>query len=216
MAADYIYDAYGQTRGIKGTLATTIGYRNPLRYRSYIWDTELGLFYLQSRYYSPKIGRFINADDFEILLEDYGGGQTLKKVIVVRKSKAQRAGNCFLFAIMVCAATTACLLWSPFVQTFLLFFPVILPMFFVMLYYETWQVSFFPSKITFKYLFVRAKTYSYHQITDAYVAYSYTLHEHICLTFSDGKSIRFRAEDENYGIARRRIQSHRSIRTLNS
>ena len=28
-----------------------------------MYDTDTGLYYLQSRYYDPKIGRFINADD---------------------------------------------------------------------------------------------------------------------------------------------------------
>lgn len=138
----------------------------------------------------------------------------MKKVIVVKKNKAQRAGNGVLLVIIVCAAAIACMLWSPFVQTFLLFFLAILPMLLVVIYYETWRVSFGLSKITIKRMFFE-KIYSYYQITDAYVAYSYTLHEHICLTFSDGKSIRFRSEDENAGIARRRIQSHHSIRILN-
>ncbi len=35
---------------------------NPLRYRGYIYDTETGFYYLQSRYYDPEVGRFINAD----------------------------------------------------------------------------------------------------------------------------------------------------------
>ena len=35
---------------------------NPFRYRGYIYDTETGFYYLQSRYYDPEIGRFINAD----------------------------------------------------------------------------------------------------------------------------------------------------------
>ena len=29
---------------------------------NYVYDTETGLYYLQSRYYNPTIGRFINAD----------------------------------------------------------------------------------------------------------------------------------------------------------
>lgn len=41
-----------------------IGALNPLRYRGYVYDTETGLYYLQSRYYDPEIGRFINADAF--------------------------------------------------------------------------------------------------------------------------------------------------------
>ena len=47
-----------------GTLAETLGVHNPLRYRGYVYDTETTLYYLQSRYYDPSIGRFINADAF--------------------------------------------------------------------------------------------------------------------------------------------------------
>ena len=35
---------------------------NPLRYRSYYFDEQTWFYYLQSRYYDPAIGRFINAD----------------------------------------------------------------------------------------------------------------------------------------------------------
>ncbi len=35
---------------------------NPLRYRGYVYDSETELYYLQSRYYDPELGRFINAD----------------------------------------------------------------------------------------------------------------------------------------------------------
>ena len=35
---------------------------NPIRYRGYYFDQETGLYYLQSRYYDPEVGRFINAD----------------------------------------------------------------------------------------------------------------------------------------------------------
>ena len=35
---------------------------NPLRYRGYYYDTETGFYYLNSRYYDPETGRFINAD----------------------------------------------------------------------------------------------------------------------------------------------------------
>ena len=40
----------------------TLGEYNPLRYRGYVYDTETGLYYLNSRYYNPETGRFINAD----------------------------------------------------------------------------------------------------------------------------------------------------------
>lgn len=47
-----------------GSLASTLGKLNPFRYRSYVYDEETELYYLQSRYYDPEMGRFINADVF--------------------------------------------------------------------------------------------------------------------------------------------------------
>ena len=58
----YTYDAWGNPLSTTGSLATTLGEQNPLRYRGYVYDTETGLYYLQSRYYNPGWGRFINAD----------------------------------------------------------------------------------------------------------------------------------------------------------
>ena len=43
-------------------MAETIGRENPLRYRGYYYDEETGFYYLQSRYYDPETGRFLNAD----------------------------------------------------------------------------------------------------------------------------------------------------------
>ena len=40
---------------------------NPFRYRGYYYDSETGLYYLNSRYYDPSIGRFINADDISYI-----------------------------------------------------------------------------------------------------------------------------------------------------
>ena len=58
----YTYGPWGEARGVSGILASTLGAANPLRYRSYVYDTETGLYYLNSRYYNPIWGRFINAD----------------------------------------------------------------------------------------------------------------------------------------------------------
>ncbi|KGK81936.1 RHS repeat-associated core domain-containing protein, partial [Clostridium sp. HMP27] len=35
---------------------------NPYRYRGYRYDDKTGLYYLNSRYYNPEMGRFINMD----------------------------------------------------------------------------------------------------------------------------------------------------------
>ena len=57
----YEYDAWGKVLSITGDVAW-LGQINPIRYRSYYYDNESGYYYLQSRYYNPEIGRFINAD----------------------------------------------------------------------------------------------------------------------------------------------------------
>ena len=62
VSAGYTYDAWGNLLATIGTMASTLGSANPLRYRGYVYDTETGLYYLQSRYYNPGWGRFINAD----------------------------------------------------------------------------------------------------------------------------------------------------------
>ena len=62
--ATYVYDAWGKIVTCWGDLSATLGALNPLRYRGYVYDSETGLYYLQSRYYDPELGRFINADVF--------------------------------------------------------------------------------------------------------------------------------------------------------
>lgn len=44
-----------------------IANKNPFRYRGYYYDTETGLYYLQSRYYDPEVCRFINSDDVNFI-----------------------------------------------------------------------------------------------------------------------------------------------------
>ena len=61
---EYAYDAWGNI--IKSAQVADGGSDahavNPFRYRGYYYDTETGLYYLQSRYYNPEWGRFLNAD----------------------------------------------------------------------------------------------------------------------------------------------------------
>ena len=58
--ASYVYDSWGNIKDTKGD--TTVRELNPIRYRGYVYDTETSLYYLQSRYYDPFTGRFLNAD----------------------------------------------------------------------------------------------------------------------------------------------------------
>lgn len=64
----YVYDAWGNhavldANGNDLTDTSHIGNRNPFRYRGYFYDVETGLYYLQTRYYDPEIGHFLNMDD---------------------------------------------------------------------------------------------------------------------------------------------------------
>ena len=58
----YTYDAWGNILTKTGSLANSLGRSNPLCYRGYVYDRETGLYYLESRYYDPEMGRFLNAD----------------------------------------------------------------------------------------------------------------------------------------------------------
>ena len=63
-AYTYEYDAWGKPISTYYVASPyyDVMYYNPLRYRGYIYDNETGFYYLQSRYYDPVVGRFINAD----------------------------------------------------------------------------------------------------------------------------------------------------------
>ena len=66
VVGSYTYDAWGKVLSVTGTIAEI----NPIRYRGYYYDTETGLYYLNSRYYDPEIGRFVNADNADVLRDD--------------------------------------------------------------------------------------------------------------------------------------------------
>ncbi len=59
----YSYDAWGKSTVVESTSSTIVD-SNPFRYRGYVYDSETGYYYLNSRYYDPETGRFINADGY--------------------------------------------------------------------------------------------------------------------------------------------------------
>ncbi len=86
--ACYTYDAWGNHRvfavdadGTKTDITDSrpshIGNVNPYRYRGYYWDNETKLYFLQSRYYDPEVGRFLNSDDVSYLDPESIGGLNL-------------------------------------------------------------------------------------------------------------------------------------------
>ena len=62
IVASYTYDPWGSVLSVTGS-NIAIGNLNPFRYRSYYYDSDIQMYYLQSRYYDPEVGRFINCDD---------------------------------------------------------------------------------------------------------------------------------------------------------
>ena len=56
----YTYNAWGKIMSMTGNMELAVN--NPFRYRGYYYDEESGLYYLNSRYYDPQTGRFINAE----------------------------------------------------------------------------------------------------------------------------------------------------------
>ena len=66
--ARYSYDAWGVCTVTKDISNCDIANINPFRYRGYFYDLESGLYYLQSRYYDPQVGRFVNGDDIAIII----------------------------------------------------------------------------------------------------------------------------------------------------
>ena len=68
VVARYLYNAWGELLEYDGWFAE----HNPLRYRGYYQCLSSGFYYLQSRYYCPTIGRFINADDMQVLGVEQG------------------------------------------------------------------------------------------------------------------------------------------------
>ena len=76
----YTYDAWGKVLSVTDnfgneiTDSNHIGLINPFRYRSYYYDEETKLYYLNSRYYNPEWGRFVNVDK---LLENAFKGYNL-------------------------------------------------------------------------------------------------------------------------------------------
>ena len=75
LVGKYSYTAFGECMvdlDINGVASD-----NPIRYRSYYYDTETSLYYLKTRYYDPEVGRFMTIDDISYLAPDTINGLNL-------------------------------------------------------------------------------------------------------------------------------------------
>ena len=75
--ASYNYDAWGNCTIASNTTNYTIAHANPFRYRSYYYDEDTKLYYLNARYYSPEFRRFISPDDTSYLNPESVNGLNL-------------------------------------------------------------------------------------------------------------------------------------------
>lgn len=76
----YTYDPFGSVIEVSGSLKDSLGADNPIRFKSYYYDKEIDLYYLQSRYYDPSCGRFISPDDTIYLQGTYLLNNTSKNL----------------------------------------------------------------------------------------------------------------------------------------
>ena len=65
----YQYNSWGKVTSTQDTSGVSLATLNPFCYRKYVYDPETGLYCLGSRYYDPEVGRFVNADDTDVIFE---------------------------------------------------------------------------------------------------------------------------------------------------
>ena len=89
IVASYTYDPWGSVLSVTGS-DTAIGNLNPFRYRSYYYDSDIQMYYLQSRYYDPGVGRFINCDDVNYI----GYSETINSYNAFAYCENEPVGSC--------------------------------------------------------------------------------------------------------------------------
>ena len=66
VVVEYKYDAWGNHEAtVADETYVALAEINPFRYRGYYYDSETDLYFLQTRYYDPVVGRFISRDSIE-------------------------------------------------------------------------------------------------------------------------------------------------------
>ena len=102
IVASYTYDAWGVCTIVSDNTGI-IARVNPFRYRGYYYDVEIGLYYLQSRYYDPNVSRFINGDDPEQAVLSLGIYYTNIFSYCSNKAicNADHSGRAFFTALLV-------------------------------------------------------------------------------------------------------------------
>ena len=136
----------------------------------------------------------------------------MKKGITVRKCKAHRA-FLVVFAAIVLAAITICAISLNDPAVLLFNIPILAIIAPMAIYFFTWQLHFDENQVQKRVFFRKVKTYSYAQLREVKRRY-YTSENNfcVCMVFSDGKSIKFRMDDDGAELAVKELQRHRSIK----
>ena len=136
----------------------------------------------------------------------------MKKRIVVRKCKAHRV---FLavFVAIVLATITICVISLNDPAVFLLSLPVLVIIAPMAIYFFSWQLFFDENQVQKRVFFRKVKTYSYAQLREVKRKF-YTSENNFCvyMILSDGKTIKFRMDDDGAELAVKELQRHRSIK----
>ena len=110
LIATYEYDAWGKLLSIKDANGVTIAddinsthvaVINPIRYRGYYYDIEKKMYYLNSRYYYPTIGRFISADGYVSTGQDILGTNMFAYCLNNPVNMLDKSGSCARFVEMI-------------------------------------------------------------------------------------------------------------------
>ena len=137
----------------------------------------------------------------------------MKKRIVVRKCKTHRM-LLAVFVAIVLATITICAISLNDPAVLLLSLPVLVIIAPMAICFFSWQLHFDENQVQKRVFFRKVKTYSYAQLREVKRRY-YTSENNFCvyMIFSDGKSIKFRMDDDGAEFAVKELQRHRSIKT---
>ena len=105
----YTYDAWGNHEVEYHVEGNNVAQYNPFRYRGYYYDEDLGMYYLQSRYYDPEIGRFINADGYVSTSQELTGYNMLAYCGNNPVNRKDPSGEFWVPAILVAAIFVVCI-----------------------------------------------------------------------------------------------------------
>ena len=106
----YEYDAWGKPIISEYYFSShsEVMQNNPLRYRGYIYDSETGFYYLQSRYYDPVVGRFINSDGYVSTGQGFIGYNMFAYCGNNPVNREDSTGRFWITALIVTAVVAVC------------------------------------------------------------------------------------------------------------